>query len=108
MNSNMVKGVLIAVLCAPVAGYAADAQLKAAAQAFGDSAILSGIKEAYAKDPQLSSANIRVSSTKGAVTLTGVATDQELADRAEALAHGVKGVVSVQNDLQVGAVGSTR
>jgi osmotically-inducible protein OsmY len=108
MNSNLIKAVLLAVLCAPVAGYAADAQLKAAAKQFGDSAILSGIKEAYAKDPQLSSANIRVSSTKGAVRLTGVAADQEVADRAEALAHGVKGVVSVQNDLQVGGVGGTR
>jgi hyperosmotically inducible periplasmic protein len=108
MNSKLVKGVLLAMLCGPVAGYAADAQLKAQAMAFGDSAILSGIKAAYAKDPDLSSADIRVNSTKGAVRLTGAAPDQNIADRAEALANGVKGVVSVQNDIQVSGVGATR
>lgn len=107
MHSNIVKGVLIAALCVPVVGHAADAQLKAEASKFGDAAILSGIKDAYARERELSGANISVNSTKGAVRLTGSVNSQDEADRAEALALGVKGVVAVQNQLQVGNVGGT-
>src|SRR5215212_2872657 len=107
MYSRLVKSVVIAALCAPIIGYAADAQLKAAAKAFSDSAILSEVKTVYAKDSALSAANIRVSSTKGVVTLTGVAPDQDAADRAAAVVKGVRGVVAVENKIQVGSIGGT-
>ena len=62
-------------------------------------------KAAMAKDKQVSALNIRVDTDdRGAVTLSGKAKNQAEADKAVALARSVEGVVSVQNNIQVGTM----
>ena len=108
--------VLLALLCVPLAGYAADrraAKPNAESREFSDSAIQKRIKAELAKEDQANAANIHVRSIKGRVRLSGIVPTQEEAERATGIAKASKGVVTVQNDIQVGGtiignVGATR
>jgi len=104
---------LLAALCVPLAGYAAERRPNAESREFSDSAVMARIKSGIAKEDQANAANIHVRSIKGRVRLSGIVPTQEEADRAEAIAKRAKGVVTVQNDIQVGGtiisnVGATR
>lgn len=106
-TTKFVRCVLLAALSAPLAGYAADRQLKEDSKQFSDAAVSARIKAELAKSPELNASGIQIRSTRGRVTLTGVAQSQDEADRAAALVRGVKGVVTVQNDIKVSGVGAT-
>lgn len=104
-TTKFVQCVLLAALSAPLAGYAADRQLKEDSKQFSDAAVSARIKAELATE--LNASGIQIRSTRGRVTLTGVAQSQDEADRAAALVRGVKGVVTVQNDIKVSGVGAT-
>ncbi len=78
-----------------------DAGNTVAAKA-GDAAITARISAALARDPDLSALKIDVDTNAGAVTLSGPAPSAEAKARAESLAKGVSGVVSVDNRLVIG------
>lgn len=66
-----------------------------------DAAITAQVSAGLAKDPDLSAIKIDVDTRAGAVTLNGPAPNASARDRAETIAKGVKGVVSVTNNLKV-------
>ena len=107
-TKKFVQCALLAALFAPLAGYTADRVLKEESRQFSDGAVTATIKAELVKNHELDASGIQVRSTNGRVTLTGVAPSQDEADRAAALAKGVRGVVTVQNNIQVSGVGATR
>jgi osmotically-inducible protein OsmY len=100
-TTKTVQCVLIAALFAPPAAFAASAQSKEESRQYSDTAVAARIKAVYAKNEELNGSGIQIRSTKGAVRLGGFAQSQEDADRATALAKGVKGVVTVRNEIQI-------
>jgi hyperosmotically inducible protein len=83
----------------------ANASKNAADQAsnkVSDAVITTSVNAELAKDPQLSSLRIDVDTDAGRVALKGTAPDAASKQRATQLASSVKGVVSVDNQLQVG------
>ena len=72
-----------------------------AGNAVSDSTITAEVKTALAADPQLSALRIEVDTNNGVVTLTGPAPDEQSKSRATQIAAGPKGVMRVENRLQV-------
>ena len=66
-----------------------------------DAAVTAQVSAGLAKDPALSALRIDVDTHAGTVTLSGPAPTQAARERATAIAQGVKGVVSVVNQLTV-------
>lgn len=73
----------------------------AAMGAVDDATITAQVSAGLAKDPDLSALKIDVNTRAGAVTLTGPAPNSSARERAETIAKGVKGVMSVTNNLKV-------
>jgi hyperosmotically inducible periplasmic protein len=67
-----------------------------------DVAVTASIHAELARDATLSSLKIDVDTSGGRVLLSGKAPSEAARERATVLASGVKGVVSVENRLQVG------
>jgi osmotically-inducible protein OsmY len=66
-----------------------------------DAAITASIKTDFLKDPDLSILKIDVDTRQGVVTMNGLAENEEARQRAERIAHGVKGVREVRNYLVI-------
>jgi osmotically-inducible protein OsmY len=66
-----------------------------------DASITASVNAELAKDPKLSALRINVDTDHGRVMLRGAAPDGESRERATQLAQAVKGVVSVDNRLEV-------
>jgi hyperosmotically inducible protein len=72
-----------------------------AGDAVGDAAITGKVKTVLIADPDVKALSIDVDTKNGVVTLNGSADKAGNADKAVALARGVDGVKSVQNNLTV-------
>ncbi|MDO8597910.1 MAG: BON domain-containing protein [Sulfuricaulis sp.] len=107
MNTKLVTTCLLAgALLLPIAGYTADGDTdRSSPKAFvKDSIITTKIKAKLFEERMSSLLKIRVDTDKqGAVSLSGTARNQKAVDRAVAIANGVKGVTSVQNDIKIKA-----
>ena len=114
MTSKLATFVFVAgtLVLAPAVGYAADAKDSASdtssraetmKESVSDTAITTKIKADFAVDKQVSALKIHVDTDKGVVKLTGNAKTQAEADKAVSIAKNTKGVVSVTNDITVGA-----
>jgi osmotically-inducible protein OsmY len=68
-----------------------------------DASITASVNAELAKDPSLSALRINVDTDHGRVMLRGTAPDTDSRERATRLAQAVKGVVSVDNRLEVRA-----
>lgn len=79
---------------------AKDASQKLEAKA-DDAGITIGVNAELAKDPTLSALRINVDTSNGRVALSGSAPDAIARDRATQLAQSVKGVLSVDNRLEI-------
>ncbi len=66
-----------------------------------DAAITASVNAELAKDPDLSALKINVDTVNGRVSLQGAAPDAKARERATRLASAVKGVIKVQNQLEV-------
>lgn len=66
-----------------------------------DAAITASVSAGLAKDPDLSAIKINVDTKGGAVSLKGPAPTAAAKARAEEIAKGVQGVISVSNELEV-------
>lgn len=71
-------------------------------QRIDDAKIVTVVNADFVKDKELSSMRINVDSTQGNVVLKGTAPNASAKERAETIAKGVNGVVSVDNRLTVG------
>ena len=105
MNTTFVKTCLVAgALLLPIAGYSADGDSdRSSPKAFvKDSVITTKIKAELAEEKLSTLVHIRVDTDKkGAVNLSGTAKSQDAADKAVLIAHHVKGVTSVRNNIEV-------
>jgi osmotically-inducible protein OsmY len=72
-----------------------------AADAVSDATITAQVKSALAADPQLSALRIDVDTSNGVVTLRGPAPDEKARSRATQLAAASKGVMRVENKLEL-------
>lgn len=68
-----------------------------------DAAITTSVNAELAKDPQLSALKIDVDTQGGKVVLRGKAPDAASRERATHLASSVKGVTTVDNQLEIGS-----
>ena len=66
-----------------------------------DAAITASVNTELAKDSQLSALKINVDTSSGRVLLRGTAPNADARDRATSLTKAVKGVTSVDNQLEV-------
>lgn len=66
-----------------------------------DSVITTKVKEAILQDPMTKVLDINVTTYNGDVQLSGFVSSEAEAGRAVQLAHGVKGVKSVTNNMQM-------
>jgi hyperosmotically inducible protein len=74
--------------------------------AVGDSAITAKVKSSFMGDERLKGSHIKVVTTNGVVTLTGSAPTSDSKSAAEELAQDVKGVRSVDDQVNTPASGS--
>ena len=105
MNKKLVTGIVLSgALMAPLFAYSEDADSdRSSPKAFvKDSVITSKIKAEMAKTKGVSAMHIKVDTdTNGVVTLSGTAKSQDEVDKAVAIARGVRGVASVDNNIKV-------
>jgi hyperosmotically inducible periplasmic protein len=66
-----------------------------------DTVITTEVKATFANDPAVAATSISVETLNGTVQLRGFAKSEQERSQAESLAHGVKGVRSVRNDIVV-------
>lgn len=89
-------------LMLPMTGYTADPDKTSATTMVKDSVITTKIKAELAAEKMSSLVNISVyTDHKGAVTLGGTAASKAAVDKAVSIAKGVKGVMSVDNQIKV-------
>lgn len=96
--------VIVGALCAPLLSHAAEgaADRKHPVAFVKDSVITTKIKTKLAAEKMSSLARIRVDTdANGMVVLSGTARSQDAVDKAELIARGVEGVVTVQNDIKI-------
>jgi hyperosmotically inducible protein len=107
MNTKLVTTCFLAgALMLPIAGYTADGDTdRSSPKAFvKDSVITTKIKAELAEEKLSSLIHIKVDTdNKGMVTLSGTAASQNAADKAVSIARAVKGVNSVENNIQIKA-----
>lgn len=72
-----------------------------AGDAVSDATITAEVKSALAADPKLAALKIDVDTENGVVTLTGPAPDEQSKSRATQIAAAPKGVMRVENRLEV-------
>lgn len=91
----------LAVSLASVAGCASTPTQQSTGEYIDDSVITTKVKTAILEDPVTKVLEIKVTTFKGEVQLSGFVSSTAEADRAVELARGVKGVTSVKNDMQI-------
>ena len=84
-----------------VAGCASNGDSRSTGQFIDDTAIHAKTKAALINDPVVSGTKIDVDVQRGVVILTGAVNGDVAKDKAEAIARGVDGVRSVENNLIV-------
>ena len=98
---NAFKGswLLMGVLIAGLAGCANTGEKTGAY--VDDSWITSKVKSEMIANKSVKARDITVNTTKGVVTLSGTAATWDESNKAAEIAHGVKGVTSVENDIRI-------
>ena len=99
--STYLSAAFLAVSLVSVAGCASTATKQSTGEYIDDSVITTKVKTAILEDPMTKVLEIKVTTVKGEVQLSGFVGSQAEANRAVELARGVKGVTSVKNDMQI-------
>ncbi len=90
-----------AIAMTALVGCASTPTQESTGQYIGDTAITTKVKAAIFSDASLKSKEINVETFKGRVQLSGFVADASDMGRAVAVAQGVSGVTTVQNDMRV-------
>ena len=90
-----------ASLVATLAGCASTPTKEGTGEFIDDSVITAKVKASIFNEPTLKSTEINVETFKGDVQLSGFVAQPQDAQRAAEIARGIKGVVSVKNDVRV-------
>jgi len=84
-----------------VLSFAETSKQEGKGEYFDDSVVTTKVKAAIFNEPSLKSAEINVETFKGVVQLSGFVSAEANAKKAVKVAHSVKGVKSVKNDMRV-------
>ncbi len=98
-NARSGSWVLVGALMLAVAGCAGSGEKTGAY--VDDSWITTKVKSQMVADKEVKAHNINVDTNQGVVTLTGTAESWEESNKAAQIARDIKGVRSVENDIQV-------
>jgi osmotically-inducible protein OsmY len=90
-----------AALLLALAGCAGTSTQESTGEYLDNSVITTKVKSAFVSDEQVGALDIKVTTFKGEVQLSGFADSQAEIDRAVAIARGVEGVKSVKNNIQL-------
>ena len=90
-----------ASLVATLAGCASTPTKEGTGEFIDDTVITAKVKASIFNEPTLKSTEINVETFKGDVQLSGFVAQPQDAQKAVEIARGVKGVVSVKNDVRV-------
>ena len=82
-------------------GCASTSKHEGTGEYIDDTVITAKIKARILDEPGLKSAEINVETFKGVVQMSGFVSSQSDINRAAELARGVRGVMSVKNDMRV-------
>lgn len=96
-----ISTLILAAMLATVLGCASTSKHEGTGEYLDDSVITTKVKAAVYNEPTLKSAEINVETFKGVVQLSGFVNSQSDINRAVEVARGVKGVVSVKDDMRV-------
>ncbi|MEK6212340.1 MAG: BON domain-containing protein [Pseudomonadota bacterium] len=99
MNVIRRSWLLVVVLIAGLAGCANTGEKTGVY--VDDSWITSKVKSEMIADSDVKAHNINVNTSKGVVTLTGTAATWNESNKAAEIAHGVKGVKAVENNIRI-------
>lgn len=99
--SKTLSAALLAVTLVSVVGCASTSQREGTGEYVDDTVITTKVKAAIFNESTLKSTEINVETYKGVVQLSGFVNSQADINTAVQLARGVKGVVSVKNDMRV-------
>ena len=97
----VIHGLVLLMLTATFVACASTRTQESTGEYVDDSVITTKVKSLLAKDDFLKSFQISVKTYKGTVQLSGFVASQQAVDKAGEIAHSVKGVTSVKNDLVV-------
>lgn len=93
--------VLFAASLIAVTGCASTPNRESTGEYIADSVITAKVKASIFNEPTIKATEINVETYKGDVQLSGFVADPRDAAKAVEIARGVKGVVSVKNDVRV-------
>lgn len=93
---------ILAALLFILTGCAGSGTEKSTGEYIDDSVITTKVKSAFARDDLVDAINVKVTTFKGTVQLSGFAKSQEEISRAVELARNVQGVKAVKNAIQLG------
>lgn len=94
---------MLAAVFVTMLGCASTSSKEGTGEYIDDSVITTKVKAAVLNEPTLKSAEINVETFKGVVQLSGFVNSQADIATAASVARGVKGVVSVKNDMRLKA-----
>ena len=100
-RNSVIHGLVLLMLIATFVACASTRTKESTGEYVDDSVITTKVKSLLAKDDFLKSFQIGVETFKGTVQLSGFVGSQKAVDKAGEIAHSVKGVTSVKNDLVV-------
>lgn len=92
---------LSAIMLVSLLGCASTAKQEGTGEYIEDSVITTKVKAAIFNEPSLKSSEINVETFKGVVQLSGFVSSQAAVNKAVEVTRGVKGVISVKNDMHV-------
>ena len=91
----------LAVAFASALGCAGSATQESTGEYVTDSWITTKVKASLADDPLVKAREVNVETFKGAVQLSGFVSSTAAMQQAVRIAHGIKGVTSVKNDMRL-------
>jgi osmotically-inducible protein OsmY len=97
----VIHGLMLLMLIVTFVACESKSKQESAGKYVDDSVITTKVKSLLAADDLLKSFQISVETNKGTVQLSGFVASQQAIDKAGEIAHSVKGVASVKNDLKV-------
>jgi osmotically-inducible protein OsmY len=98
---RLATAVFTATVAFAVVGCASTPNRESAGEYVDDVAITAKVKAAFVNDPTVKATEINVETFKGDVQLSGFVAQPQDAQKAVAIARGIKGVTSVKNDIRV-------
>jgi osmotically-inducible protein OsmY len=102
MNTfKRISAFIAAVTMMFMLGCASTSKHEGTGEYIDDTVITAKVKARILDEPGLKSAEINVETYKGVVQMSGFVSSQSDINRAAELARGVRGVMSVKNDMRV-------